>query len=529
MGKFDEKKAQVVEIKNVTFTGLKKVIQCIYTTKIDINTDNIADILPTAHLLQMSDIVQECKGWMSREISMNNCFDFLRLAEQYSIETVEAAITDFILKNFVAVSEMADFLTISQQALCRYLSSDVLKTDTKEIAVFKAARNWILKNNIIDETAITDIMSNVRFALISTSTLSELVFTDDLMGTKQFRLMVAEAMKFHADIYSQPFYQGNMGKPRGKKGLLVIPIGEIDDMYTADSNGHIDFLPFPAFTPAKQSSSLDMPIVRDSMSAVQINNFLFLFGCASGGYQNFTMRYDASNDSWIKLEPVPRGATVGSTATFLEKQKQIILIGGMKVNHKSKFEFAPSMVIAETYIYDIQKNTWSQGKDLPQRLAYSGTATVGDIAYVTGGYSSIDSSTDTVYAYDVKAKLWLTKAKMNQRRCEHTLSAIKERLYAIGGQVVDGDNPRYIEVYDTLSNEWRIIVSNAGYELISSSSVVNGSIIYIIGGASRGADEIPRKIHIYDVDRKKILMAISRLPSDSESNVSAFLTLPKLL
>ncbi len=85
-GRFDETKAHVVEIKDVTFTGLKNVVQYIYATRIKITTENITDILPAAHLLQMTDLVQECKEWMSAELSDNNCFDFLRLAEKFNIE-----------------------------------------------------------------------------------------------------------------------------------------------------------------------------------------------------------------------------------------------------------------------------------------------------------------------------------------------------------------------------------------------------------------------------------------------------------
>ena len=95
---------------------------------------------------------------MYRHITKDNCFDFLRLAERYNIETVESSITKFIMKNFVAVSEVESFMEISQQVLCRYLSSDVLKTNMNEYSVYKAARNWILKNNISEVMTICEIM-----------------------------------------------------------------------------------------------------------------------------------------------------------------------------------------------------------------------------------------------------------------------------------------------------------------------------------------------------------------------------------
>ncbi len=524
-GNFDETKARVVEIKDVTFLGLKSVVQCIYTTKIDVNADNISDILPAAHLLQMADIVEECKQWMSGQVTKENCFDFLRLAERYNIETVEVSITDFILQNFVEVSQMEGFLEVSKQALCRYLSSDVLKTDLNEYSVYKAARNWILKNNVSDAITISEIMRNVRFALIPPMMLSEQVFIDDLADNKPFRTMVAGAMKYHADVYRQPFYRGISNKPRGRVGVLVIPTGErLGDGYITDRNGHIDFIPIPIWQTGKQSTSLNMPIVHDSMKAVTINNFLFLFACTSDGFQNFTMRYDATIDSWIKLEPVPRAAIVGSSAMLLRENNQVVLTGGMEVNADSVFEFDSDKVIADTYIYDVEKNTWSRGNDLPQGLTNSAAAIVGDFGYVTGGFSSSNETTDTTYAYDIKAKLWLTKARMNQSRCDHLLNVINDKLHAVGGHVVHGQAPTCHEIYDTLSNQWTQLLRSGTYQLVGGSSLVHGSKIVIFGGKDRA-----KQIHVYDIDKKIISRMGAKLPSPSASNVCAPFIMPKLL
>ncbi len=526
-GNFDETKAHVVEIKDVTFTGLKNVVQSIYTDKIDINAENVADILPAAHLLQMADIVKDCQSWMKKRITKNNCFDFLRLAEKYNIESVEAAVMDFILKNFSVVSDMDSFMEISQQALCRYLSSDVLKSEMNEYSVYKATKKWILKNNIKDVALICEIMSNIRFGLIPATTLSGQVLLDDLIdGNKPFRIMVAEAMQYHTDVYSQPFYEGNLNRPRGKQGMLVIPNGSRHDgSYSADNNGQIDFLPIPALKPARRSTSLNIPMVYDSMEAVRISNFLFLFGCTSDGYQNMTMRYDASNDSWMTLEHVPRDATVGSKVACSEDKKQVFLIGGMKVNATMKFELCADNVITNTYIYDIPKNGWSTSSDLPQALAYAGVASLGSFVYVTGGYTAQETTTDSVYAYDIKGKLWLTKARMNEKRCAHTLDAIKDKLYTIGGRNFDGGNVLSNEIYDTLSNQWTLLAPQGGNgPFCACSSFVNGTTMYIIGGTKK-----EKMIHMYEVDKNRVTVSGVELPSHCVRNVSALLTLPKLL
>ncbi len=530
-GKFKETKSRIVTVKDVTFVGLKNVIECIYTTKSNINAKNIEDILPAAHLLQMADIVDECKEWMSGKITKTNCFSFLRLAERYNIETVEKAITDFVLRNFVAVSETKGFAEISQQALCRYISSDMLKTQLAEISVFKAAKKWIVKNKITDDTIVYEVMKNVRFALIPPITLSTQVSTDDLIdNNRDCRKMVGKAMTYHADVYNQPFYNENINRPRGTVGMLVVANGTREEnSFTASSNENIDFLPIPALTPAKQSKSLALPIVFDSMSAIQINNFLFLFGSKSDGYQNFTMRYDASNDTWMTLDAVPREATVGSTTACAESKKEVFLIGGMYVNSTTKFTTLSTKITSTVYTYNIQNNAWTQCKDLPEQLAHSASTTLGSFVYVTGGYSSTKTTSECLFAYDLRAKGWLTKAKMNHKRCQHILEVVDEKLYAMAGRVFEEDSRTVasIEIYDRVSNQWTIALID-GVSIIAPSSVAHGTIIYIIGGLV-DAGYRSKQVCVYDACRNKVTHLSKKLLPHAGVNISACLTLPKLL
>ena len=516
-GKFKETRSRVVTVKDVTFTGLENVIKSIYTTKIDINAENIEDILPAAHLLQMNDTVEECIEWMMQKITKNNCFDFLRLAEKYSIEPLVFAITEFVLNNFVAVSKTEGFTEISQQALCRYLASDNLKTGMDELIVYQAAKTWIKKNKITDSKSIVDIMKNVRFALVPLDPLSMQITIDYLIDDyKDCRRLVGEAMKYHGDVYIQPFYDGNLNKPRGKNGLLVVPNGrQVDGSFTSTGSGNLDFLTFPELRPEKQSKSLNTSIVFDSMNAIQINNFLFLFASKCDGYQNFTMRYDPSNDTWIDMAAVPRQATVGSAIACTEDKKRVFLFGGMHVTAKSKWKIEIEEISAEVFMYDVQKNSGSHCNDLSEGVVYSRAATLGNLIFLTGGLETADR----VWAYDVKATVWLTKAKMNHKRYVHCLDAVGQKLYAIGGKLIGAGDAKSVEVYDLPSNQWTIVLPR-GPDVIGASSLAIDNKIYIIGGNNS------KQVFIYEMGKNKVTHLPQELPSHSRRNVSALMNSP---
>ncbi len=72
-GNFKESKINTIPMEEISFAGLKAVVDCIYTTKIKPNGKNISDIVPAAHLLEMNDIVEECRGWMIGNITKTNC------------------------------------------------------------------------------------------------------------------------------------------------------------------------------------------------------------------------------------------------------------------------------------------------------------------------------------------------------------------------------------------------------------------------------------------------------------------------
>ena len=75
-GGFKESKVQTIPIQEISFTGLKAVVDCIYTTKIKLNAKNISDIVPAAHLLGLQDIVEESREWMTGKITKTNCYTF---------------------------------------------------------------------------------------------------------------------------------------------------------------------------------------------------------------------------------------------------------------------------------------------------------------------------------------------------------------------------------------------------------------------------------------------------------------------
>ena len=528
-GGFKETKSNIVQMQEISFDGLKAIVDCIYTTKIKPTSENISDILPAAHLMQMDDIFTECKEWMPEKITKMNCFPFLKLAEKYGLEEVETAIHKFIMQNFVAVSKTEDFKDISQAALCKFLSSDMLCTGLKEIHVYEAAKVWIEYHGVTDKQIVFDIMKNVRFALLAPVEILGLFDEKMVFDNHDYKVMVKEACTYHSNIYTQPLYDGLLNRSRGKPRVMIIPSGKLANGYNVAGNGGDEyFLDFPNFQKKTMSAVLKTPIVLESMKGVQVNNFVFLFGADCRGYQNFTKRYDATNDTWLSLTGAPCKAKIGTSVARLDDK--IFFIGGMFVGEKDEFRFIIDNITDESYVYSISSNDWKRIENLPVETVGSGACSYQNFVYVSGGYVKgrlpLDERTsDQLCVYDVKAKSWLKKKSMNHARCHHLMVAINENLYVLGGRAVTFSFPaKYVEMYNITADQWTDIYEP--FAAISGSSFVVGNQLYVTGGNSVGHS---KQIAVFDPKEKRVVTLSKTLPEVCDRHVAAYVTSPKLL
>ncbi len=112
------------------------------------------------------------------------------------------------------------------------------------------------------------------------------------------------------------------------------------------------------------------------------------------------------------------------------------------------------------------------------------------------------------------------------KTCLHTLDAVDQKLYAVGGKEIGVDVARSVEVYDPISNQWSDVLIDALDAIhvpSGASSFVHGRLIFLFGGGKSPHSAV------FHADGSNIFEYIDKLPIDYARNVSALLTLPKLL
>ena len=482
-GNFREAGEKRVTLKEINFESLKIIIDCFYTPGLVLTDENVSGILCVAHILQISSIIRQCETFVENNISASTCFSFLKLAETYDMKTVISKANRYVLENFASVHQMEDFKKVSKDALLQYLNSDELNTGADEAEVYVALKDWLEYSEERMQWA-AEMMKSVRFKLMKSDMLDEIADSAMIDEHKEHRMLVRNALRYHAKMFEKPLVDDEQCRPRGTSAFYILDQCHGPRNTYASSTktvGNIFWIKEDISVEPSSIDSLGL-FVLDSMKTIAINNFLFLFAIDQGSFTPVAKRYDASSGEWINLTPAPQKATVGSCLARFEDH--IYLFGGMYVNETSEFAYKEEFT-TEVFEYNIGKNSWAKLPDIPERTCEAAATSSATNVYVSGGYTPPDAhAVPTVHAYNVKAKVWLTMPSMNHARGEHCMEAVADKIFVFGG-ATDGTMRTMVpktEVFDVVSQQWTDIEGLELEQAHSSTTVMESGEIYILGG-----------------------------------------------
>jgi N-acetylneuraminic acid mutarotase len=204
-----------------------------------------------------------------------------------------------------------------------------------------------------------------------------------------------------------------------------------------------------------------------------INGKLHYFG---GGYPNSGTRlddhfvYDASNNTWTKLQDVPiprvihKTAVLGDSIYVISGQpdkrrvdvynavndtwKQYANLpdnnfwySGITMYQDKIYRFGGGGSIAATnasHVYNPTTDYWTAISPLPKSIHAPDAQVLGDSIYITGGYSS-SRYLSGVWIYDIANDSYSQGPWLNSARSYHSMVRVGECIYTIGGN--NNSNP----------------------------------------------------------------------------------------
>lgn len=131
-----------MKFREVSGIILSQLVNYCYTLRIRIDVANVMDILAAAHLFQLDNVVAKCETFFSSQIAAPNAFDYLALAENYTLVNLRYAARKYLCREFNAVVEDRSFLELSVNNVIEYLCDDNILVASERV-VFNAAMKWI--------------------------------------------------------------------------------------------------------------------------------------------------------------------------------------------------------------------------------------------------------------------------------------------------------------------------------------------------------------------------------------------------
>jgi len=267
------------------------------------------------------------------------------------------------------------------------------------------------------------------------------------------------------------------------------------------------------------SSGTAMPTPRTDVGAANVGEVIYI----AGGIDSLARildtveAYDTGRNSWSTVAPLPQPLYHVSLVSYKAK---IYAIGGFEGlaqtpvdsvymldpetgfwEEKARLPHAVGGAaaivrgdrihviggrlgtgIADGYfIYDPEKDSWTNGEGLISPRAFHGAASMDDGIMVFGGRSgSLAQNLRTVEILKDGASTWEKSGFMNMRRSSFGTVAYDGRIYLFGGETTTAALDS-VEMYDPVKDEWTEI-STMPTGRHGVAAVVVGGKIFVIGG-----------------------------------------------
>jgi len=222
-------------------------------------------------------------------------------------------------------------------------------------------------------------------------------------------------------------------------------------------------------------------IPRHHQGAVLVDGKTYIFGGVgyglpgSSGIEETLEIYDVATGKLTEGAPMPWPHASFAAAALDGK---IYAISGVIGARRADVRETP-----RTDVYDIARNSWSEGVPMPTMRETRTAAVVRDAIIVAGGYSVPDVSRglQTVEIFVPARQQWLTLPDLAEPVGSNSAAVLGRYLYLFGNYDPADD----ILAYDLTTHESSILK----HQLTSTSqstAVALGGRIYVVGGLDRG-------------------------------------------
>ncbi|XP_032059830.1 kelch-like protein 33 [Aythya fuligula] len=432
-----------------------------------------------------------CLDVFTHGLTPETGLDVLAFAVDYGLAQVSRVAEDYILATFPSVVTTPAFLELPAHLLIRLLRSDGLNV-LHELEALEAASRWLVANGDGQEDIAKEVLSSVRFALMSGQELKKVqsVAAGAADPGLLRQLMIASL---------EPVAQLPC-RVRSLQEVLVVCGGDklTTNMAARKPSRHLWFahryLSAVGLVKRVEWRALgdfpDGPRFRHAVAVV--GNVLYVLGGKRYYGVHDTLasvyRYRPMDDSWERLASMTCGRSYFAA----------VALGG--------FIYAMGGSSGDLYCtdtvecYDLSADTWRTCQPLPMALCGHAACALDGALYVSGGCDEAYQCQTALLRYVPGAPATLL-APMNGQRAGHVMEEAGGQLYVAGGLCQRDGQSGYkdqlaFEVYSPKLNIWVLLSPLPQAHVVGGAAVLGGELL-VLGGYSHETYRDTHLIHAY--------------------------------
>jgi len=457
---------QKLVLQGISQQTLQSLVDFIYTGRVSLCQDNVQDILISADMIELTDVVEKCTSFLRSELHESNAIGIYRFAEGHNIEGLRDIALTFVHSNFSLVAGEEEFLEIDTDLLCQFISSEYLRVDS-EYQVFCATMNWVNHDISNRRRFIFDVLKHVRLPLVATKLLESYVNNCTDLSLKVAMSSVKK------DLMSQ---KGSLVslyvKPRksAKKNIYVIG-GSKRELGSAWTRSECTYQTVECFDTFKEEwrrvASMDIGRILPGIAILSGQIFVCGGEVDSKILANGEV-YDPQDDSWSPIANmmVPRcefglAAVDGSLYAF----------GG----------WVGEDIGGSIEVYDPGLNQWRMQGTMQDARFSMGIVSYQGLIYIVGGCTHSRRHMQELVSYNPVTSEWVTRASMLVPRSQMGCVVLDDFLYVLGGTNRHNEVLQSGEKYCFITNKWEEIPPMS-YARASPAVAASNGKIYAIGG-----------------------------------------------
>lgn len=181
--------------------------------------------------------------------------------------------------------------------------------------------------------------------------------------------------------------------------------------------------------------------------------------------------YNMKTVAWERRSPLRKPRCCFSVAV---RDNAIFVIGGKSV-------YPRGMPLDSVECYDADNDIWNSLTPVPICIYNHASSVTNDAIFVFGGRDEDDDYLDTVLRYDILRDSWtLITTQMIKPRTQFSAFTFKNCIYLVGGVTVH-ENILTVAIYDPIKNRWKYGQDFPEERKITASSFHDGTI-FVCGG-----------------------------------------------